>query len=190
MVRLENQGLGQNLAWGPQPGLQIPELFSGPHSGTFFCTFFAAFPGNSSNNVDPADPTKFAAFPGNPTNNVDKNPDLAFLVSNFLEMRRKTCRKKFRNGAQKKVPESAGLAGRSRHRLGSPSHTLAQTRFPSRAQNIKNGPKWVQNRRFGLKIGPRESCGHFGPVRTGLGQKSQKVCLKNARKCVMRGRSI
>ena len=83
--------------------------------------------------------------------------------SNFLEMRRTTCRKKFRNGAQKKVPESAGLAGRSRPRLGSPSHVLAQTRFPSRAQNIKNGPKWVQNRRFGLKIGPRESYGHFGP---------------------------
>ena len=32
---------------------------------------------------------------------------------NFLEMRRKTCRKKFRNGAQKKVPESAGLVGGS-----------------------------------------------------------------------------
>ena len=30
-------------------------------------------------------------------------------MRNFLEMRRKTCRKKFRNGAQKKVPESAGL---------------------------------------------------------------------------------
>ena len=35
-------GLGQNVAWranslarNPQPGLQIPELFSGPHSGTF-----------------------------------------------------------------------------------------------------------------------------------------------------------
>ena len=46
-----------------QPGLQIPELFSGPHSGTFFCTFFVAFRGNSPNNVDPADPTKFWAFP-------------------------------------------------------------------------------------------------------------------------------
>ena len=32
-------------------------------------------------------------------------------LRNFLEMRRKTCRKKFRNGAQKKVPESAGLVG-------------------------------------------------------------------------------
>ena len=30
---------------------------------------------------------------------------------NFLEMRRKTCRNKFRNGAQKKNPESAGLVG-------------------------------------------------------------------------------
>ena len=34
--------------------------------------------------------------------------------------------------------------------------------------------KWVQNRRFGLKIGPRESYGHFGPVRTGPGPKNVK----------------
>ena len=80
-------GLGQSVAWRaktrpghPQPGLPIPELFSGPHSGTFFFTFFVAFLGNSSNNVDPADPTKFEAFPGNSTNNVDKKPDLAFLA--------------------------------------------------------------------------------------------------------------
>ena len=25
-------GLGKNLDWDPQPGLQIPELFSGPRS--------------------------------------------------------------------------------------------------------------------------------------------------------------
>ena len=137
-------GLGQGLAQDPQPGLPIPELFSGPHSGTFFCTKFAAFPGTSANNVDPADPTLFVAFPGTASNFVDKNPDLAFLAKpgmpslgfcqrnfkhflemqkimlgqlgrhyflNFLEMRRTTCRKKFRNGAQKKVPESAGLVG-------------------------------------------------------------------------------
>ena len=55
----------QDEAWTSQPGLPIPELFSGPHSGTFFCTKFAAFPGNCSNNVDPADPTKSEAFPGN-----------------------------------------------------------------------------------------------------------------------------
>ena len=54
----------------PQPGLPIPELFSGPHSGTFSCTFFATFPENSANNVDPADPTKFVAFPGNAANFV------------------------------------------------------------------------------------------------------------------------
>ena len=100
-------------------------------------------------------------------------------LSNFLEMPRISCRKKFRNGAQKKVPESAGLAGRSGPRLGSPSHVLAQTRFPSRAKNIKNGPKWVQNRRFGLKIGPRESYGRFGPVRTGPGPKKSKSMPKN-----------
>ena len=100
-------------------------------------------------------------------------------LSNFLEMRHISCRKKFRNGAQKKVPESAGLAGRSRPRLASPGHVLAQTRFPSRAKNIKNGPKWVQNRRFGLKIGPCESYGHFGPVRTSPGPKKSKSMPKN-----------
>ena len=135
----------------PQPGLQVPELFSGPHSGTFFCTKFAAFPGKCSNNVDPADPTKFEAFPGNSTNNVDpadpppEMPSLGFCrhyfvkflemrkimlgqrgrhyFGNFLEMRRKTCRKKFRNGAQKKVPESAGLVGGPGPSLG-PALTL------------------------------------------------------------------
>ena len=61
-------------------------------SGFFFCKFFAAFPGNSTNNVDPADPTKFVAFPGNASNYVGSNPDLAFL---------------------EKVPESAGLVGGS-----------------------------------------------------------------------------
>ena len=35
-----------NLAWNPQPGLQIAKLFSGPISGFFFCTCFIAFPGN------------------------------------------------------------------------------------------------------------------------------------------------
>ena len=86
LVQLENQvwaKLGPDPppgAWNPQQGLQVPELFSGPHSGTFFCTFFVTFPGNSSNNVDPTDPTKFDAFPGTAINNVDQNPDLAFLA--------------------------------------------------------------------------------------------------------------
>ena len=48
-----------------------------------------------------------------------------------------------------------------------------------RAKNIKNDPKWVQNRPFGLKIGPRESYGHFGPVRTGPGPKKSKSMAKN-----------
>ena len=90
-------------------GLPIPELFSGPHSGTFFCTFFAAFPGNFANNVDPADPTKFVAFPGNSTNNVDKKPDLAFLAK------------------QKKVPESPGLVGVFGPLVGGSGPSLAQT---------------------------------------------------------------
>ena len=102
-------------------------------------------------------------------------------LSNFQEMRQILCRKKFRNGAQKKVLESAGLAGSSRPRLASLGHVLAETRFPSRAQNIKNGPKWVQKRRFGLKISPREFYGHFGPVGTGPGPKKSKSMPKIAR---------
>ena len=127
---------GPNLARNPQPGLQIPELFSGPHSGTFFCTFFVAFPGNSSNNVDPADQTLFVAFPG--TSTILASPGMPSLGScrhyllsflemqqvssgqrgrhylrNLLDMRRKMCRRKFWKGAQKTVPESAGLFGGS-----------------------------------------------------------------------------
>ena len=165
----------------PQPGLPIPELFSRLHSGTCFCTFLVACPGNSANNVDPADPTKFVAFPGNSTNNVDKNPDLAFLakpgmpslafcrhyllsflemsqislgqrgrhyLSNFLEMRQISCRKKFQNGAQKKVPETAGLAGSSGPRLGSPGDALAQTRLPSWGQNMAWRGKTRQDERL------------------------------------------
>ena len=67
---------------GPGPPTRPADsrtFFLGPIPELFFCTFFVAFPGNSSNNVDPADPMKFVAFPGNSTNNVDKNPDLAFL---------------------------------------------------------------------------------------------------------------
>ena len=76
-----------------QPGPQTPELFCRPHSGTFFCQSCVAFPGNSKNNVRPADPTKFVVFPGNSNNNVDQKPESAFLAK---------LRKKFRNGTQKK----------------------------------------------------------------------------------------
>ena len=48
-----------------QPGLQVSELFSGPHPGTFVCKFSPHFQKMRKNNVDPADPTIFFAFPGN-----------------------------------------------------------------------------------------------------------------------------
>ena len=134
---------GPKLGLDPQSGLQIPELFSAPHAGTFFFfAFFVSFPGSSKNNVDLADPTLVFSVPGNSTDNVDKEQtwhswvrqecqvcvfvDVIFRDSwkfkkilcgqrgrhyflNFLDMRRNTRRKKFRNGAQKKVPESVGL---------------------------------------------------------------------------------
>ena len=37
-----------------------------------------------------------------------------------------------------------------------PSQILAD-QSSTRGQNIKFGPKWVENRRFGLKLGPNES---------------------------------
>ena len=48
--------------------------------------------------------------------------------SHFQEMRRKACRtKQIRNGAQKKVPESAGLVGVSGPLVGGSGQSLAQT---------------------------------------------------------------
>ena len=35
-----------------------------------------------------------------------------------------------------------------------------------RPQNIKFGPKWVENQAFGLKLGPNESYELSGPIRT------------------------
>ena len=87
--------------------LGIPGFARNAKSG-FEPTKFVAFPGNASNFVGSAGSTLFEQFPGNAAKNVQKK----FRI---------------RNGAQKKVPESAGLAGRSRPRLGSPGNVLAQT---------------------------------------------------------------
>ena len=54
----------------------------------FLSTLFVEFPGNATNFVGSAGLTLFEEFPGNATNNLQK---------------------KIWNGAQKKVPESAGL---------------------------------------------------------------------------------
>ncbi len=35
-----------------------------------------------------------------------------------------------------------------------------------RSKNIKVGPKWVENQRFGLKMGPNESHGRSGAIQT------------------------
>ena len=97
---LENQGWAKTWLGSPNQACRLRFFFLGPIPELFFCTFFARFPGNPSNYVDPNDPKKFDAFPGNSTNNVDKNPDLAFLAKpgmpslgscphyllNFLEM--------------------------------------------------------------------------------------------------------
>ena len=72
----------RNFFLGP-----IPELVSASCSPHFQ---EIQFPGTVKNGVGSAGSTLFFEFPGNAA---------------------KTCRTKFRNGAQKKVPESAGLVG-------------------------------------------------------------------------------
>ena len=93
------------MAWTFQPGPQIPELFfwvpfrnfllqvfvaSRNAKSGFLSTLFAEFPGNATNFVGSAGLTLFAEFLGNATKHLQE---------------------KFPNEAQKKVPESAGLAG-------------------------------------------------------------------------------
>ena len=45
------------MASKPQPGLEIPELFSGPLYGTFGWTFFDTEPGHVAGYVGAAEPT-------------------------------------------------------------------------------------------------------------------------------------
>ena len=94
LARLENQVRAKLGPEPPKQACRCRNFFLGPIPELFFCQCFVVFPGSSKNNVDPADPTLFFAFPGNARNYVGSNPDLAF-----------------QNGAQKKVPESAGLVG-------------------------------------------------------------------------------
>merc|ERR1711966_383810 len=42
------------------------------------------------------------------------------------------------------------------------------TKVPVGAKNIKFDPKWVENRRFGLKLGPEACQDHSGAFGTGL----------------------
>ena len=101
-------GLGQSVAWRaetwpgpPNQACRFRNFFLGPIPELLFCSFFVACPGKSSNNVDPADPTRFVAFPGNSTNNVDKNPDLAFL--DFVGSAGSTLFKEFPGNATKNL---------------------------------------------------------------------------------------
>ena len=111
-----DQSLAQNpqsSVWKPQPGLQISELFSGPHSGTFFYAFFAVFPGNAKNNVDARNAksgfelTYFEAFPGNAKNNVGSAGSTLFF--DFLQMRQKSSKKKVPKWGPKKQNLQASL---------------------------------------------------------------------------------
>ena len=110
----------------PNQACRFRNFFLGPIP-ELFLQVFRRISRTFKNNVDPTDPTLFFAFPapGIASLFFCQHDFLNFLEMqqimlgqlgrhyflNFLEMRRNICREKFRNGAQKKVPESAGLVG-------------------------------------------------------------------------------
>ena len=177
----------QSSAWKPQPGLQIPELFSGPHFGTFFCTFFVAFPGNSSNNVDPADPTLFETFPGNATNNVGSAGSTLFeeILGNATR------------NVQKKVPEwgPEKSSGNCRPAWGflAPAWAFGAKFDPDLIFKLgRKHQKWSEMTPESTVRAETWSRSMPGPLRSlwegsnplqGAvpGEKSQKVCPKTAR---------
>ena len=65
---------------------------------------------------------------------------------NFPEMRRKTCRKKFRNGAQKKVPESAGLVGGPKPSFGPALIFKSGPKHPKWSEMGPESSVWPENR--------------------------------------------
>ena len=110
LARLENQ------VWaklGPEPPTRPAD------SGTFF---LAPFRNYSSGRLSRHNFMHFLEL-----RKIMSGQQGRHCFSQFLEMRRKTFRKKFRNGAQKKVPESAGLVGGSGSLVGGSGPTLAQT---------------------------------------------------------------
>ena len=54
------------------------------------------------------------------------------------------------------------------------------TKVPARAQIIKFGPRWIENQRFGLKLGPNESRGLSGPIRTRFEAKNPRKYNQNS----------
>ena len=71
----------------------------------------------------------------------------------------------------------------------SPASQLAQsqakpkswlTKVPVGSKNIKFGPKWVENRRFGFKLCPNESYRLSGPIRTISEAQNSQECSKTA----------
>ena len=145
----------------PQPGLQIPELFSGPHSGTFFCTFFTAFPGNAKNSVGSAGSTLFFAFPGNAANHLQKKvPEWGPEKSSG------TCRPGW--GFRAKFGPALIFKSGQKHQT-----------WP------EMGPEstvWPENRSRSMPGPLRSVWDGSNPLQGAVpGQKSQKVCPKTAR---------
>ena len=60
---------------------------------------------------------------------------------------------------------------------------LLKPQIRGRAQNDKNGPKWVQNRPFGLKLGPEACQDRSGAFGMGLTHSKGPSPAKKVKKC-------
>ena len=57
------------------------------------------------------------------------------------------------------------------------------TKVPVGAKNIKFGPKWIENRGFGLKLGPEACQDRSGDFGMGLTQSKGPSPAKKVKKC-------
>ena len=103
-------GLGQNMAWRaktrpgpPSQAWRFRNFFLGPIPELFSARFSLHFQEIAQIMSTQLTQHYLLHFQELHQDFVGSNPELAILA--------KTCRKKFRNGARKKVPESAGLVG-------------------------------------------------------------------------------
>ena len=101
------------MAWEPQPGQQIPELFSGPIPELFSARFSSHFQEIAKIMSTPLTRRNFGHF-----------QEIAKIMSTKTQTWHSW---RSRNGAQKKVPESAGLVGGSGPLVGGAGPSLAQT---------------------------------------------------------------
>ena len=76
-----------------------------------------------------------------------------------------------------------GRARASRPVLGLVPEVQLGPTMSGRAQIIKNGPNWVQNRPFGLKLGPEACQDRSGAFGIGLTHSEGPSPAKKVKKC-------